>query len=264
LYRWTSQSSLSHDIPTVMGLELAYSGARDFIGWEQAECLQAAVEVAKLRLAWRPERVRVVLLAESHVWTSRDELRSRVNQPDGKETGFARFVYCLGYGEPCLVKPEVRPNTGTSQFWILFHDTVYGPNTPHTPLMKSGEKDWHKRTQNKLNLLEKMQSAGIWLVDASITALVRNNTKLARGVNFRAVLRACWESHIGDVVCGCAPSAVLIVGKGVESAIGDRVRHDLGRGVEVGTINQPNAHMSGKAVTRNRCACFDLCRRHRA
>jgi len=90
-----------------MGLELAYSRARDIIGREQAECLAVAVEVEELRLAWRPERVQVVVLAESHVWTSRDEIRSRVKQPNGKETGFARFVYCLGYGEPRLVEPAV-------------------------------------------------------------------------------------------------------------------------------------------------------------
>src|SRR5580704_9611087 len=46
--------------------------------------------------------------------------------------------------------------------------------------------------------------------------------------DFLAVLRACWHSHIGEVICQCAPSAVLIVGKGVEAAVGDVVRRDLG------------------------------------
>src|SRR5208282_936906 len=109
----------------MMGLELAYCRARDIIGRDRAECLAVAVEVEQLRLAWRPERVQVVVLAESHVWTSRDEIQSRVKQPNGKETGFARFVYCLGYGEKDLVKPEVPHNSGTPQFWKLFHDTVY-------------------------------------------------------------------------------------------------------------------------------------------
>jgi hypothetical protein len=249
-----------------MGLELAYCRARDIIGRDRAECLAVAVEVEQLRLAWRPERVQVVVLAESHVWTSRDEIRSRVKQPNGKETGFARFVYCLGYGEPRLVEPAVTPNRGTPQFWRLFHDTVYGPTTPHTRLMKSGETDWQKRAQNKLDLLAKMQSAGIWLVDASVTALYQTGTpKLAANRDdFRDVLRACWESHTGEVVCGCAPSAILIVGKGVENAIGDCVHQDLGRSVKVVTINQPNARMSRQAITRDRRACFDLCCRRPA
>jgi hypothetical protein len=73
---------------------------------------------------WRPDRVRIVLLAESHVWTSREETLSRVVQPDGVETGFARFVYCLGGGEPQIVTPSVQPNAGAAQYWKLLHDSV--------------------------------------------------------------------------------------------------------------------------------------------
>jgi hypothetical protein len=220
-------------------------------------------EVEQLRLAWRPQPVRVVVLAESHVWTSGDELHSRVTQPNGRETAFARFVYCLGYGEPCLVKPAVTPNSGTPQFWRLFHDTLYEPTTPHTRVMKSGEPDWQKRTRNKLDLLKKMQTAGIWLVDASVTALYQKGTKLVSGTDYFAVLRACWDSHIGEVVRGCKPSAILIVGRGVESAIGKKVQ-DLGRSIEVVTIKAPAAHMSREDITRDRRACFDLCSCHRA
>src|SRR5450631_2066589 len=193
----------------MMGLELAYTRARDILGREQAECLDAAVEVERLRLVWRPERVRILVLAESHVWTSSDEVRSRVRHPDGKETGFARFVYCLGFGEPDLVEPPIAPNRGTPQFWKLFHDTVYGPTASHTPLMKSSEIGWQKRVQGKLDLLEKMQNAGNWLVDASVSAVYRNGIKPSKD-DFNAVLRACWASHIGEVATGCARSAVLI------------------------------------------------------
>jgi hypothetical protein len=247
---------------TMMGLELAYCRARDIIGQERAECLDAAVEVDRLRLAYRPECVRVVVLAESHVWTSRDEIRSRVVMPNGIETGFVRFVYCLGYGEPQLVVPAVTPNRRgvSNQFWRLFHDTVYGPTIPHARVM-GGEADSQKRVQNKLDLLEKMRSAGIWLVDASVTALYPKGALTSRDV--RTVLRACWESYIGEVVCQCAPSAVLIVGKGVQDAVGEVVRQDLGHGVEVAVINQPNAHISAEAIASDRCVCFALCCRPR-
>ena len=119
----------------MMGLEIAYDRTRDILGSEQAECPVAASEVERLRLVWRPERVRVLVLAESHVWTSSDEVRSRVRHPNGKETGFARFVYCLGCGEPDLVEPPISPNRGTPQFWKLFHDIVNGPGASHTPVM---------------------------------------------------------------------------------------------------------------------------------
>jgi hypothetical protein len=127
---------------TMMGLELAYGRARDIIGRERAECLEAAVEVDRLRQAYGPERVRVVVLAESHVWTSRDEIRSHVVMPNGIETRFVRFVYCLGYGEPQLVVPAVTPNRmGVShQFWRLFHDTVHEPTISRVPVIKAGTR----------------------------------------------------------------------------------------------------------------------------
>jgi len=242
----------------MMELELAYGRARDIIGREQAECLDVAEEVERLRSAWRPERVRVVLLAESHVWTSRDDTRSRVTQPDGIETGFARFVYCFGCGEPQLVEPAVTPNKSRHQFWRLFHDTISGPTISHAGLLKTGETDCQKRVQNKLDLLKKMQSAGVWLVDASVTALYGKGTKLGTR-DYRAVLKACWESHIREVLCECAPSAVLIIGREVDSAIGYRVRKDLGGGIEVVSIYQPNAFITREARDRDRQFCFDLC-----
>lgn len=250
-----------------MGLELAYSCCRDIIGRRrpvaEIEHLDVAVEVERLRLDWRPERVRVVVLAESHVWTSRDEIRSCVTLPNGKETGFARFVYCLGYGEKDLVKRAVLRNSGTPQFWKLFHDTAYEPNTAYARLMKKGERDGQKRVQNKLDLLEKMKSSGIWLIDASVTALYHKGTKLAAGRAYHDVLKACWESHIGEVVCRCAPSAILIVGKGVDDAIGDCVHQDLGRDI-IKVIHQPNAHISADDRNRDRRTCFEWCCRHRA
>jgi hypothetical protein len=250
-----------------MGLELAYGRARDIIGQERAECLDGAEEVEQLRSAWKPERVRIVVLAESHVWTSREETRSRVKQPDGRETGFARFVYCLGYGERQLVEPEVRRNVGTPQYWKLFHDTLCEPTlTSNKGVMKTGERDRQQRVRNKLDLLNKMQGAGVWLIDASVTALVREGKMLVAPGDYRAVLNACWETHIREVLIECKPSlaAVLIVGRGVDDAIGDTVRRDLGDAVKIQTINQPNYPMSRDAIACNRRQCFDLCCRHRA
>jgi hypothetical protein len=243
------------------GLELAYARARDIIGSKQAEGLDVAEEVERLRSARRPERVRVVLLAESHVWTSRDDTLCRVTLPGGDETGFARFVYCLGCGEPQLVERAVTANkTGTPQFWKLFHDTIYGPTIPHAGVLKTGERDCQKRVQNKLDLLRKMQSAGVWLVDASVTALYGNGIKLTPS-HYRDVLKACWESHVREVLCGSAPSAVLIVGKGVDCAIGHLVRQDLEEDVEVVRIYAPNAREFGEVDRRK---CFDLCCRYLA
>jgi hypothetical protein len=139
-------------------LERAYARARDVIrpaaerlDVAEAECLDVAEEVERLRLAWRPKQVRVLLLAESHVWTSREQTRSRVTQSDCVETGFARFVYCIGNGEPQLVKPQVTPNKGTYQYWRLFNDTVCEPTpTSDMRLLKKGENNSEQRVRNKL------------------------------------------------------------------------------------------------------------------
>jgi hypothetical protein len=162
-------------------LERAHANLANILGAERTECFEAALVVEQLRQTWRPrDRVRVVLLAESHVWTSREEARSRVLQPDGVETGFARFIYCLGGGEPRLVSPSVTPNVGASQYWKLLHDSVRGPDQSHLALTKSGETNPTRRIANKLKLLHEVRSSGIWLVDASIAALYRAGDRLAK------------------------------------------------------------------------------------
>jgi hypothetical protein len=126
----------------MMGLERAYTRVKEIIRPDRTECLDVVKQVERLRSTWRPERVRVVLLAESHVWTSYKEAQSRVTQPNdmeanGIEPGFARFVYCLGYGEPQLVSPPITQNGGTPQYWGLFWNTVRDPQ-----LKVVGERDW--------------------------------------------------------------------------------------------------------------------------
>ena len=107
-------------------LERTHTKISRILGPGQSECFEAAVVVEQLRQMWRPERARVVLLAESHVWTSREEANSRVLQPDGIETGFARFIYCLGGGEREIVTPAVNPNVGAFQYWRLRAGPVFG------------------------------------------------------------------------------------------------------------------------------------------
>lgn len=82
------------------------------------------------RAYWRPERVRVVLLAVSHAYTSVPELERRIilaGMPGNDlPRGFVRLVYCLGYGENELLdRPIIEPkNSGTPQYWKLFFSCV--------------------------------------------------------------------------------------------------------------------------------------------
>jgi hypothetical protein len=91
---------------------------------ESASYLQA---VAAWRDAWRPERVRLVLLAESHVGEHPGDSRIAVmpmrwvgrSLPDR----YVRLIYCLGYGESSICTrrnptPGLR-SSGTSSVRLL-------------------------------------------------------------------------------------------------------------------------------------------------
>src|SRR5437773_10224347 len=80
-------------------------------GAEPIDVLRCA---EKHRTYWRPEHIRVLLLAESHVYTTSSELDRRVALPGSMGTevprGFVRLVYCLGYGENGLLnRPIAAP-----------------------------------------------------------------------------------------------------------------------------------------------------------
>ena len=64
-----------------------------------AEPLESVRLVEAYRRYLQPETVRVVLLAESHVFTSDEDRRIAIPPIDdlpGYPTQYARFVYCLG------------------------------------------------------------------------------------------------------------------------------------------------------------------------
>ena len=76
---------------------------------------------------WRPRKVRLVLLAESHVYTLREELDCQLKPhpllPSDLPRGYVRLVYSLGYGEDDLLDHPIQGprNSGTPQFWKLFY-----------------------------------------------------------------------------------------------------------------------------------------------
>lgn len=246
-------------------LERTHAKLTSLIGSDRVECVQAAAVVEHLRRMWRPSQPRIVLLAESHVWTSADEARCIVRQPDGVETGFARFVYCLGAGEPELVSPAVHPNKPGAQYWKLLHDCLQGPDVPHSGLLVSGEPNAARRVANKLRLLNEARDAGVWLVDACISALYRpskdgrSSTRVASGRVYRSVLQACWDGSVGPVMLAAAPPVVLVIGKVVDTAIGQILRRDLDSTTRVEVIKQPNAHMSATELSEYRRRIFTIC-----
>ncbi len=131
------------------------------------------------RTAWKPpdNRVRVVLLAESHVAEMDGDARVRVTVPNGIRppvelpSRYVRLVYCLGYGENGVCSPPAdRNDRGTIQYWDMFGALAYGyslqarqPRKAETP----GEIGLHTRIGWKLATLALLRERGHWLLDVS-------------------------------------------------------------------------------------------------
>ena len=120
-------------------------------------------EVERYRQFWRPDKVIVVLLAESHVRTSQKEFNhhwSYVSDPV-HQGNFVRFVYCLANGENTLVSSPVSRNSGTSQFWKILYSCLHKVSTKEDfgPLLRSTSTE--KRIRKKIELLHGLRQAGI-------------------------------------------------------------------------------------------------------
>jgi hypothetical protein len=220
--------------------------ARLGIGCEiEPACVLRAV--AAHREYWRPEQVRVLLLAESHVMTSEIELAAGMSlQGYGHPSApseFVRLVYCLGYGEKELV-PAVSPNEGTWQFWKLFAACVGDPM--HGQILKGSERNLRRRIVAKIALLEKLKACGVWLLDASPLALYRAGGKKPGSNMYRNALVAGWELYSAEIVRLLAPRAVMVIGKMVHNLLEERLKLVVSRRSEIDWIYQPQAQVSAQ------------------
>ena len=189
-----------------------------------AEPPEAAVAAEECRLAWRPERVRVLLLAESHIATSAADLAHRVVLPPGLDwpgpARFVRHIYCAGYGEPELLEgplgPAARPKGGTPQFWRLMA-AAEGADCPAWPAISRGAgAGTPARLAAKAALLHRLRARGVWLTDASLVALAVPSVRRHGGAALDALaLRESWRLYHGELLPVLAPAHVVVIGLGV-------------------------------------------------
>jgi hypothetical protein len=188
------------------------------------ESLQAAECVDRHRMDWRPPTVHTVLLAESHVFTADAELQPMLGPHDlaGRQLNrtFARFVYCLGYGEPDFAGPQSPQTSGTPQFWKLFASCVHAPTAQaFAPLLKGTNPSFLGRLRAKLSLLERLRALGVWLVDASAIALYSPGGSRLHQSDYERVLKCSWSTHTGLLVRDANPHSIVVIGKGVARAL---------------------------------------------
>ena len=139
-----------------MSLEKAYSEIKAAIRNRlEFESFNVVKSVNEHRNFWKPDKVRTLLLAESHVFTTNLEHDSTM-QYDGftelKEcpTGYVKLVYCLGYGEKDMVK--ILVNRGTPQFWKIFVSCVnQNFDLESKKILISKTPDFRQRLSNKIS-----------------------------------------------------------------------------------------------------------------
>ena len=242
-----------------MPFEEAYFEINQILG-NNTEPIESAWLVEKYRQYLKPETVRVVLLAESHVFTSDGDRRVAIppiGDLPGYPTQYARFVYCLGNGEPDLTNDPHHPRRdGTPQFWKVLYacDSRIESLEDFTPVQRG--TSFPQRLQNKIHLLKSLRAKGIWLVDTSIVAVYGNGVNVSRRGRTE-VLRESWESYTKQVVTPANPEHVICVGKGVARVVENDLRALFPGRYEV--IPQPNACLSSAEHMVNFQRYYEIC-----
>jgi len=193
--------------------------------------------VQEWRHAWRPSRVRVLLIAESHVAEALGDDQVSVHVPPqvypaALPTGFVRLVYCPGYGNNaiCSAAPSYG-NPGTPQFWNIFERlaAIFDVELP-TDL-----------TARQVAVLSVLRERGIWLVDASMIALYHpSGIRLFSPTMCLRILRNSFMRYIWPEVRDDDPKQIWIIGQSVAKALGDWERFNQER-----VISQPGARRVG-------------------
>jgi hypothetical protein len=217
--------------------------------------------VEKYRQYWKPTKVKVVLLAESHVFTTDADRKIKIQTISGLTgypTEYAKFVYCLAYGEKNLTKSPVHPNRdGTPHYWKVFYscnnDIV--EKSDFVPVLK--KTNYEQRIHNKIKLLKSLQKKRIWLVDSSIVALYNNGKKPSNKI-MSSVIHASWKGYTEKVIKENNPEHVIVIGKGVAKVIERDLKRLVGDN-NYKVISQPNARLSSEEHLANFKEYYRLC-----
>lgn len=194
------------------------------------DTLEVVKQVEQYRHFWKPKETKVVLLAESHVYTDKQDYEIKCNRLimnkiiPNYPLHFVRFVYCLGYGENELLDRSIKNNRGTWQYWKIFSSCVAENERDlgFHRVLRRGTSSFLQRLRNKVNILRNMQEKGIWLLDASIVGLYRSGVK-DRKIKKR-IIESCWHNHLANIILGSKPKHIIVIGKTVESILGSNLR----------------------------------------
>jgi hypothetical protein len=243
-------------------LERTYGLIKNEFPLARVDSFKVIKEVEEYRQFWKPEKINVILLAESHVYTDEMDFEREFCKSIVQEilpnypTHFVRFVYCLGYGEDELLAGtrSLRKNAGTPQFWKIFSSCVSSNvvDLGFCRVLKTGTPSCIHRLQNKVNVLRRMKEMGTWLLDASIVGLYGNNLRSDQ-MTCRRIIEICWENYVGRLVENAQPKFIIVIGKGVERAVRSKLEFPYE------AIDLPQAHLSGQKQDENYRRYSEIC-----
>ncbi len=242
-----------------MSLEKAYLDIKTkFEDVLELEPFDVVRTVDEHRNFWKPEKVRVLLLAESHVYTTITKHNNIMRydgfpQLIGCPTNYVKLVYCLGYGEKKLVN---LPDRGTPQFWKIFVSCVnQNFDSEFKKIRISDTPNFHQRLRNKILLLEKLKEKGIWLVDASIVALYNDNIKTIQKI-MEKIIEISWKQYVSNIIHEDKPEKIIVIGKGVSKILEDELKKF---NIPFHIQPQPQARLSKKNIEKTFEMYYELC-----
>ncbi len=221
---------------------------------------ESVVLVEKYRQYWKPNKIRVILLAESHVFTRDEDRQIIISQfPDlpGYSTQYAKFVYCLAYGERQLTKNNSHPQRdGAPQFWKIFYscNNHITDKNDFSPVLS--KTNYEQRIKNKVELLLHLRQQGIWLVDSSIVALYNNGKKPETKI-MSSVIRTSWEGYTRGVIEEANPEYLICIGKAVSDVLKNDIKNLVGNRCTV--LLQPNARLKSEEHMANFKKYGEIC-----
>ena len=243
-----------------MSLEKAYFDIKTkFENVLELEPFDIVKSVDDHRNFWKPKKVKVLLLAESHIHTSVSKYDNLMRYDDfpeliGCPTNYVKLVYCLGYGEQNLVRLD--GNTGTPQFWKIFASCVnQNFYSESEKILISKTLNFNQRLRNKISLLEKLKEKGIWLVDASIVALYNDNIKPSPKI-MKEIIEISWKQYVSKVIHEIKPDKIIVIGKGVSEILEDKLYKI---NIPFHIQPQPQARLSKNDIEKTFEKYYELC-----
>jgi len=224
------------------------------------EPYESVALVEKYRQYWKPNKISVILLAESHVFTSDENRQIIIHQLPALPsypTEYAKFVYCLAYGERQLTENNSHPQRdGTPQFWKIFYscNNRITAKKDFSPVLS--KTNYEQRIKNKIELLLRLQQKGIWLVDSSIIALYNNGKKPENKI-MSSVIRTSWAGYTRGVIEKADPALIICIGQGVYSILKNDIKKLVGNRCKV--MLQPNARLKSEEHMANFKKYGELC-----